>query len=102
VAAGCGPGGLTPWWRGQGLGRATLGCGRHVAPLRLILGLYFGVYWNIIVGARQSGCERTLLIGLYSGVSEYHFAILPLLPSRRFYVSQASSFERRTMTCKGL
>jgi hypothetical protein len=20
-----GPGGLTPWWRGQGLGRATLG-----------------------------------------------------------------------------
>jgi hypothetical protein len=30
---------LTPWWRGQGLGRATLGCGRLVAPLRLIFGL---------------------------------------------------------------
>jgi hypothetical protein len=36
---GGGPGGLTPWWRGQGLGRATLGCGRPVAPLRLIFGL---------------------------------------------------------------
>jgi hypothetical protein len=28
-----------PWWRSQGLGRATLGCGRPVAPLRLIFGL---------------------------------------------------------------
>jgi hypothetical protein len=34
-----GPGGLTPWWRGPGLGHATLGCGRPVAPLCLIFGL---------------------------------------------------------------
>jgi hypothetical protein len=34
-----GPGGLTPWWRGPGLGRATLRCGRPLAPLRLIFGL---------------------------------------------------------------
>jgi hypothetical protein len=34
-----GPGGLTPWWRGQGLGRATLGCGEPLAPLCLIFGL---------------------------------------------------------------
>jgi hypothetical protein len=39
AASGGGPGGLTPWWRGQGLGRATLGCGWPVAPLRLIFGL---------------------------------------------------------------
>jgi hypothetical protein len=39
VASGGGPGGLTPWWRGQGLGRAALGCGRVLAPLRLIFGL---------------------------------------------------------------
>jgi hypothetical protein len=39
VALGGGPGGLTPWWRGQGLGRATLGCGWPLAPLRLIFGL---------------------------------------------------------------
>jgi hypothetical protein len=38
VASGGGPGGLTPWWRGQGLGRTTLGC-RPMAPLRLIFGL---------------------------------------------------------------
>jgi hypothetical protein len=25
AASGGGPGGLTPWWRGQGLGRAALG-----------------------------------------------------------------------------
>jgi hypothetical protein len=39
AASGGGPGGLTPWWRGQGLGRATLGCGWPLAPLRLIFGL---------------------------------------------------------------
>jgi hypothetical protein len=39
VASGGGPGGLTIWWRGQGLGRATLGCGEPLAPLRLIFGL---------------------------------------------------------------
>jgi hypothetical protein len=39
AALGGGPGGLTPWWRGPGLGRATLGCCWPVAPLRLILGL---------------------------------------------------------------
>jgi hypothetical protein len=27
AASGGGPGGLTPWWRRLGLGRATLGCG---------------------------------------------------------------------------
>jgi hypothetical protein len=40
AASGGGPGGLTPWWRGQGLGRTTLGCGRPVAPLHLIFGLH--------------------------------------------------------------
>jgi hypothetical protein len=39
AVSGGGPGGLTPWWRSQGLGRATLGCGRPVAPLHLIFGL---------------------------------------------------------------
>jgi hypothetical protein len=34
-----GPGRLTPWWRGPGVGRATLGCGWLLAPLRLIFGL---------------------------------------------------------------
>jgi hypothetical protein len=34
AALGGGPAGLTPWWRGQGLGRATLRCGRPLAPLR--------------------------------------------------------------------
>jgi hypothetical protein len=38
VASGGGPGGLTPWWRGPELGRAALGCGRPLAPLRLIFG----------------------------------------------------------------
>jgi hypothetical protein len=28
-----------PWLRGQGLGRAALGCGQVLAPLRLIFGL---------------------------------------------------------------
>jgi hypothetical protein len=32
------PGGLTPWWRGQGLGRASLVCGAPVAPLLLLFG----------------------------------------------------------------
>jgi hypothetical protein len=39
AASGGGPGSLTPWWHGQGLGRATLGCGWPLAPLRLIFGL---------------------------------------------------------------
>jgi hypothetical protein len=39
AASGGGPGGLTPWWRGLGLGRTALGCGRPLAPLRLIFGL---------------------------------------------------------------
>jgi hypothetical protein len=39
AASGGGPGGLTTWWRGQGLGRATLWCGWPLAPLRLIFGL---------------------------------------------------------------
>jgi hypothetical protein len=34
-----GPAGLTPWWRGPGVGRATLGCDWLLAPLRLIFGL---------------------------------------------------------------
>jgi hypothetical protein len=39
VASEGGPGRLTPWWHGPGLGHATLGCGRLLAPLRLIFGL---------------------------------------------------------------
>jgi hypothetical protein len=39
AASGGGLAGLTPWWRGQGLGRATLGCGWPLAPLRLIFEL---------------------------------------------------------------
>jgi hypothetical protein len=39
VASGGGPGGPTTWWRGQGLGRATLWCGWPLAPLRLCFGL---------------------------------------------------------------
>jgi hypothetical protein len=39
ASSGGGPGGLTPWWRGLGLGRATLGCGWPMAPLRPIFGL---------------------------------------------------------------
>jgi hypothetical protein len=34
-----GPGGLTMWWRGQGLGHATPWCGWTLAPLCLIFGL---------------------------------------------------------------
>jgi hypothetical protein len=34
-----GPGRLSPWWRGPGVGHATLGCGRLLAPLCLIFGL---------------------------------------------------------------
>jgi hypothetical protein len=40
AASGGGPGCLTPWWSGQGLGYATLGCGWPLAPLRLIFGLH--------------------------------------------------------------
>jgi hypothetical protein len=40
AASGGGPAGLNPWWRGQGLGRATLWCGEPPAPLRLIFGLH--------------------------------------------------------------
>jgi hypothetical protein len=36
---GGGPGGLTTWWRGLGVGRATLWCGRPLAPPRLCFGL---------------------------------------------------------------
>jgi hypothetical protein len=36
AASGGGPAGLTPWWHGPGVGRATLGCGWLLAPLRLI------------------------------------------------------------------
>jgi hypothetical protein len=39
AASGGGPGGLTTWWHGQGLGRATLWCGWPLAPLHLIFGL---------------------------------------------------------------
>jgi hypothetical protein len=37
--SGGGPGGLTMWWFGQGLGRATPWCGWPLAPLHLIFGL---------------------------------------------------------------
>jgi hypothetical protein len=36
---GGGPAGLTPWWRGPGVGHTTLVCGWLLAPLRLIFGL---------------------------------------------------------------
>jgi hypothetical protein len=39
AASGGGPGWLTPWWRRPGLGRAALGCGWPLAPLRLSFGL---------------------------------------------------------------
>jgi hypothetical protein len=39
AASGGGPAGLTPWWRGQGLGRTTLVCGWPLAPLCLIFRL---------------------------------------------------------------
>jgi hypothetical protein len=39
AASGGGPAGLTTWWRGQGLGHATLWCGWPLAPLCLIFGL---------------------------------------------------------------
>jgi hypothetical protein len=35
-----GPAGLTPWWRGPGVGRTTLGCGWLLAPLCLIFGFH--------------------------------------------------------------
>jgi hypothetical protein len=38
--SGGGPAGLTPRWRGPALGRAALGCGQALAPLRLIFGLH--------------------------------------------------------------
>jgi hypothetical protein len=40
AASGGGPAGLTTWWRGQGLGHATLWCGWPLAPLHLIFGLH--------------------------------------------------------------
>jgi hypothetical protein len=40
AVSGGGPGGLTTWWRGQGLGLATLWCGWPLAPLRLIFDLH--------------------------------------------------------------
>jgi hypothetical protein len=39
VVSGGGPGGPTTWWRGPGVGRATLWCGWSLAPLRLCFGL---------------------------------------------------------------
>jgi hypothetical protein len=39
AASGGGPTGLTPWWHGPGAGRATLGFGWLLAPLRLIFRL---------------------------------------------------------------
>jgi hypothetical protein len=39
AASGGGPGGHTTWWRGQGLGRATLWGAWPLAPLRLSFGL---------------------------------------------------------------
>jgi hypothetical protein len=39
VAEGGGPGGHTTWWRGQGLGRATLWCVWPLVPLHLSFGL---------------------------------------------------------------
>jgi hypothetical protein len=35
VMSGGGPGGHTPWWRGPGLGRATIGCGWPLVRLLL-------------------------------------------------------------------
>jgi hypothetical protein len=40
AASGGGLGGLTPWWHGEGLGHATLGCGWPMDPLHLIFGLH--------------------------------------------------------------
>jgi hypothetical protein len=48
AASGGGPGGLTPWWHGQGLARDTLGCGQVLGPLRLCFGLFFEAF--MIVG----------------------------------------------------
>jgi hypothetical protein len=39
ASSGRGPARLTPWWRGQTLSRAALGCGQPLAPLHLIFGL---------------------------------------------------------------
>jgi hypothetical protein len=39
AASGGGPGSLTPRWRGPGLDHTALGCGRPLAPLRLIFRL---------------------------------------------------------------
>jgi hypothetical protein len=39
AASGGGPGRLTIWWHGPGVGHATLGCAEPLDPLRLIFGL---------------------------------------------------------------
>jgi hypothetical protein len=39
AASGGGPGVPATWWRGKGLARATLWCGRPLVPLRLCFGL---------------------------------------------------------------
>jgi hypothetical protein len=39
VASEGGLGRLTPWWHGQTVACAALGCGQPLAPLRLIFGL---------------------------------------------------------------
>jgi hypothetical protein len=45
AASGSGPWGLTPWWRGQGLACAALGCGQVLAPLHLWFGLWL-MFWK--------------------------------------------------------
>jgi hypothetical protein len=45
AVSGSGPRGLTPWWRGPGPGRAALGCGHPLAPLRLCFGHRL-VFWK--------------------------------------------------------
>jgi hypothetical protein len=40
AASGGGPGVHTTWWRGQGLGRATLWCAWPLVPLNLSFGLH--------------------------------------------------------------
>jgi hypothetical protein len=47
ATSGGGPGGLTTWWHGQGLGHATPWCVWPLAPLHIIFGL----------------CEASLKIG---------------------------------------
>jgi hypothetical protein len=53
ASSGGGPGGLTPWWCVQeGGGRATLGCGCPLAPLRLSFDLRPSSGKNMSFGLR--------------------------------------------------